>query len=417
MSDHDHPPLREMPEPVRARIRARVFAEIDAGSRPRALRRLPAAAAVAVVLVLGATAWGVGAMPADAPARPAASPGDAASGTAGPQGESDAEQAAADLDRCRGTAGDAAHGAALPPRSDWHSVLHVEGLHTRVTAFVADGKPIFCEVTADTVTVSPYGAEPAYVDGSRTGALLISSAGTVAGVVDPRARQLNVSVTSPGRDGYSGPAVQAQGLFVFVSAVATDGSAVTISEGAGQRRLPPPTAPGVVTRSPAGGSATGDPASERARVLERCVALARTFVPVTGTEGWRPGAMVDAAGERLVMAVAGDQVGACLSQPSRAQVLTGIGTVGGPTSTARPTLLAVAPSLGGRPLLAGTTPPAAVRMEFELPGGETVAGDVLHGTFAVLLPEPPPPGVVVRAYDRTGRVVYEGAIQWLDSQH
>ncbi|TDQ01176.1 hypothetical protein [Labedaea rhizosphaerae] len=73
----------------------------------------------------------------------------------------------------------------FPAKADWRVVAHIAAAgYTDLAVRVGD-RPVFCEVTATSVTLSKFDARPAYVPGTKTG-VLVETPGHVLGlVVDP----------------------------------------------------------------------------------------------------------------------------------------------------------------------------------------------------------------------------------------
>jgi hypothetical protein len=412
------PPVRDVPTAVSQRIEARVFAGISAQTRWGGTRWLGVAAAVVAIGALGLsvghflpknnleTGQGVG-----------LDSGQGQSGQAASSPSLDVHTATTDLDRCQNAVrGD----ARFPSRDQWQPLFQVTGPAITVTAARVAGKPLFCETTAAAVTVSIPDAVPAYVPGSRTGSVLITRDGIIAGVLDPGWRAPRVAVTTPQKDSYSGPAQSRDGLFVFVSPQSTANATMTIQGGSASRPLPlpgPATPP--VTVADAGMSA-GDRSSTRGKLLGQCIENAQSDVVDAGT--WNPGAMVVVGGQRVIMAVNQLGISACVSETSRTQFLA-YAARPLPAGVSRPALMGVAPTVGGRPLVAGVLPQGATQVELTLSGGATVVADVANSTFAVLLPasvvsSPAPSGPVVkdmsaitcRVLGASGQTLYSGPL-------
>lgn len=409
------PPMRDVPPAVAYRVEQRVFEDLPGGARRTTIRWIGAAAVAAVIVVASISAVDLA----------------GGSGTAGTNAAGQSEQAdggaqtldiakaTSDLDRCQQAV---RADNRFPARSLWQPIFQVDGSGSTVTAARVSGKPVFCEITPATITISVPGAVPGYAAGSRTGTLLVTSAGTIAGVLDPAWQSARISVTSPDEDSYSGPVSNRDGLFVFVSPLHAAGAGITVvnagSSGAVPQPLPPPSSSAITVDD--SGMPAGDRSSPRGEALGDCLDHAESNV-VDG-DTWNAGAMVQVGGERLIMAVNPSGIGACLQQTGRTQFMTHVAGLPSAASS-RPTLADVAPALADQPLLAGTVPRAATRMELLLDGGTTVAADVANGTFTALLPhsaesQPATGGPVVKdlaaitchIFDATGRALYAGPL-------
>jgi hypothetical protein len=193
----DLPPRRELPPDVRDRMRLRA---LDAVRGPSADRfgRLSAPVAVAAgVTVLAASAvivaqstGGSSDEETFAAARPSSSSRPSATTTEKPTplpiGTLDQAKAREDLDRCAAVAAASPRAAEFAPRAAWEPVYAVEWNGHRLTAYREHGaRPMFCDTTATTATVSDPSAEPMALTGAPNApyyGLYLSPAGILAGV-------------------------------------------------------------------------------------------------------------------------------------------------------------------------------------------------------------------------------------------
>ncbi len=113
--------------------------------------------------------------------------------------------ATSSMDRCWAALRAAGKTDRVPAREDWVPLFtQVQGTDS-VVAVAAAGKPMFCETTLTTVTVSDPDAAPAYEPGTRTGLLLHSATGLVGGIVDPAWETANLSMRKTDEpNGWSG---------------------------------------------------------------------------------------------------------------------------------------------------------------------------------------------------------------------
>ncbi|MET0135278.1 MAG: hypothetical protein ABW215_16995 [Kibdelosporangium sp.] len=390
VNDFDVPPTIDVPADARDRIEARVLPHL-ADEQPSSRSRLwLAAAAVAALLAGGAVV-----LAAQPESRPEPDP----------ERTLDIAKAATELDRCWAAAQQSGDSARFPDRAEWQPVLSVTGHKSTVTAVKTNGRPIFCETTKTRVTLSDPGAEPAYAPDTRTGAALVTDVGTIAGVADPSWPQVFVQVTAANKDGYAGPAQQKDGLFVFMSVMSPLGGSITVSRGQDDSRIPiPQPQPAVSVADPR--YPPGDRASERGILLGQCLAKDPSVIDAAS---WSPGAMVAASGERLIMATNPAGTSACFQQAERTQFMAYLAPV---TLPAKPTLLPVTPSVGGRPVVTGLLPAGTARLQLTFAGGGTVDADVLGGTFAALLPPEAgaPATISCKAFGREGQLLYTGPL-------
>ncbi|EMD23368.1 hypothetical protein [Amycolatopsis azurea] len=174
------PGRRELPPEVLDSLRM----SLREGMGKPVRRRWPVfAAAAAVVLVLA------GALVATVVIREPDRPGPV---VANPDFSLDWPKAVAAMDRCWAAVQSGSRAASFPARDEWVPQFTVTSWEITVVAVMAGGKPLFCETTLMTATVSDPDAAPPYTHGG-TAALLMTRSGTVAGVVDPEWPKLEVS--------------------------------------------------------------------------------------------------------------------------------------------------------------------------------------------------------------------------------
>jgi hypothetical protein len=420
VTEFDLPPRRSLPPEVRERMRPRL-GERPASSRSRLRVPLAAAAGVAVLATAAIVVTQyVGKDPV--PPAPAVTP---------PPGL-DVAKADAELDRCWAAVRSEHAAAKFPPRETWVPVLYTEGTYApdlHVTGAIADGKPLFCQTTATTATVTDPTKPPGYVEGSRTGSLLASDVGVLAGVVDPSWPHLFVDDTE---------AEQAEGLFllptgidysedrdIIVSKEEPTGPSAPLGEpGPGQQVMPRPARPAVVVtdRPPATEPERDSPSGQ---VLGTC--LAESEAPVVDPDTWQPGAMVEAGASHVVMARGPNGVGRCEHfGPSASgsgdfymffdETLTRL-----PASVDRPTVMPLYSSIDDDTWVAvGALPENAATLTLTLGNGDTVDAEVALGTFATRMPpgvaqekgDPTSAGTITsaRVLDANGSVIYEGPV-------
>src|SRR5439155_27010879 len=117
-----------------------------------------------------------------------------------------------------------------PNRRCWQPVFNYTFGPVKVTAARAAGKPLFCETTYTTATVSSVNAEPAYAAGSRSGAVLTTGLGTVAGVVDPSCHGIWAEGTGS-QAAWQAPATAKGGLFLLHGpGITSGGNGVNVGE-------------------------------------------------------------------------------------------------------------------------------------------------------------------------------------------
>nr|CTQ92246.1 hypothetical protein [Kibdelosporangium sp. MJ126-NF4] len=361
------PSQMDVPADVRHRVHDRVFGDIGATPRNRPGLWVGAASAAAVVVAVGAVA--------------VLSPSTDDSATL----PIDAGKAASPLDLCWQAVVREGKQSQYPPRAEWRLAKQVDGQNSTVIALRAAGKPLFCETTSATVRVTDPEAVPAYAPGTKTGSLLVTPAGAVAGVVDPSWQTVDVAVTGDS-SGHGGPAEQQDGLFVFQSGTSTDGTKITVRPGENGAKVSLPQPSKAALKSVNPGFPPGDRSSDRGMRLGACIDRARPHSAIVDEETWQPGATVAAGNERVVMASNPTGVSACFQQQEFTEFLPYILRFPEGPGASKLAAGRVAPTVGGQPVIAGSVPPGATAVEIKLGDGTTVNAEVVNATFTVLLP-------------------------------
>jgi hypothetical protein len=244
------------------------------------------------------------------------------------------------LDRCWAAVQQAGKAASVPDRGTWTPVFAVPSEGRTLTAVHAGTRPLFCETTATTVTVSDPNATPVYAKGSTTGALIMSSDGATGGVADPA--WLSLDFVDVGRSGASGggPAIVQDGFFVWFNGFAKGpGARSTVRQtvpGHPETPLPVPVG-GVSTQPKPGEPEPGrthaeldlpaapaplvavtdrpgppkDRTSERGKFLGECIAKSDNVV--VDPTLWAPVVMRTVAPDQFVLARDGDRFATCQS--------------------------------------------------------------------------------------------------------
>jgi hypothetical protein len=418
------PPRREMPAEVRDRLRRKLWRDLYAPARFRFKAPLAVAAAVAL-LVAGAVlvARAVPTSPEELVAHQP--PPSTAAAAAVPL------DAVAELDRCYAAVQTAGMAASYPDRPEWTPSFSTEAGGVAVVAAQADGKPLFCESTLTSVTISDLTAAPAFAAGSATSALFATSNGTVAGVVDPAWETFEIRVGST-------LVVQPdQGAGVYIAHTARQLQpdvhilAQQLPPGAGPhpedndpeyplRELPPVPRPAVsIVDRPQ----PADRSSPRGKALEQCMLGSANAQP--DRESWQPGAAATVNGHELVMAVNSKGIASCEWRPEARTDLAGEPSFQAYTPFARAPAQADAarvPVLTGKDnslVILGTVRGDATRMTIQADKFE-LSTDVRAGTFISVVP----PSLIYNndgdddvlqdlstvIYDAQGHTLYEGPL-------
>ncbi|WP_340686384.1 hypothetical protein LCL61_08845 [Amycolatopsis coloradensis] len=410
-----YPPCQAMPDDVRARMRSAVREGI---AKPRRTARVWYAAAAAVVLVASGVAAATqllrqqGADPGPEPA---------AGGL-----NLDVGLATSSLDRCWAAVRAAGKTDRVPPREEWIPLFTDVMLDVSVVAATAAGKPMFCETTLTTVTLSDPNAVPTYVPGTRTGLLLQSATGLIGGVLDPAWPGAGLAFQA--EDSGGGDSVEASPLsHQFVSFSWTDPAKtqLTVYDAARATTTSLPPAPAPLLSAVDRPIAPADRTSPAGRALGEC--LSGAVDAISDVAGYRPGALLDKDGYQVVLARLGDRSLACTKvpdprRPGRLKMRVYQDHFEIPPE--QPRTIPMQP-LGGvedggdrgnaRTPFAGTRLPAtAVTVTCDFGAGLTSTTDVVDGTFVVFVPkevnDPFPRGVRIQARDANGTVVFEGTL-------
>ncbi|VVJ24424.1 Uncharacterised protein [Amycolatopsis camponoti] len=412
------PPRRALPDDVRDRLRAEVRAGIG---QPRRTNRVWYAAAAAV-LVLAA-----GAVVATKTFRqqPVAGPPPAVTGGL----TLDARLATAALDRCWAAVQAAGKTDRVPPREEWVPLFTEVLAADSMVAATAAGKPMFCETTETTVTLSDPAATPAYAPGTRTGLLLRSQTGLVGGVLDPAWPKASLAVTTP--RGSSGNELEASPVsrqFAAFTRVGSGLARVALTDtGAGPpRQVDLPAAPApllAVTDRPE----PADRTSPAGRALGDCLADAEEVVP--DAAAYRPGPLLQDDDYQVVMGRRGDRVIVCTREPdygrpgqTQARVYPDLAeNRQTPARVLRVSTLgareAGAPAGKARNPVPVALPASATSAAFGFAAGAEADVDVVEGMALAWLPDgidwAPDAKVHVLARDAQGKVVYDGSLRLL----
>ncbi|MEQ0563933.1 hypothetical protein ABJI51_33045 [Amycolatopsis sp. NEAU-NG30] len=302
------PPRRELPDDVRARLRA----EVRRGMASRRPSRAWYAAAAAAVVLLAA-----GAVVATQVIRqPVATPGPAPAPDPGPGDLTlDTQVATTALDRCWAAVQSAGKADRVPPRAEWVP-LFTEVLQTdAVVAATAAGKPLFCETTETTVTLSDPGATPARTPGTGIGLLLHSPTGTVGGVTDRGAENAYLTARTLSGESVPGSVRSSPVTGQFVTMMRTDPARTTMTlerapfQASTVLAAAPPPLLSVTDRP-----LTADRTSPAGRALGDCLAAAEEEV-VPDAAAFAPGPLLQNDRYQVVTGRRDGRVVVCATQP------------------------------------------------------------------------------------------------------
>ncbi|MEV6448912.1 hypothetical protein [Amycolatopsis sp. NPDC051716] len=422
MSDDLGLPLRQkLPDDVRARLRTEVRQGL---TKPRRRKHAwYAAAAAVVVLAAGAVVvtQAIRPQPVGGPA-PTLPP----SVDVPNRLTLDVQVATSSLDRCWAAVQAAGKADRVPPRADWVPLFTEVFQADAVVAATAAGKPMFCETTETTVTLSDPGATPAYAPDTRTGLLLQSATGMVGGILAPDGAGLFLD--SRTEDGQN----QSQSLYYspvtrqFVGVTRSDPARTTLTIGRpmqpGAKTLPaaPPPLLSVVDRP-----VTSDRTSSAGRALGDCLAAAEVEA-IPDAAAYEPGTLLETDDYRVVLGRFGDRFVVCTTEPdyrrpgkTRARAFPSgpppekppayplmVDTLGHPQTGAPP-------GVARRPF-AAVLPATAATAVVDFGSGASTETHVVDGMVVVWTPANikvlPETNVHVTARDAKGGVVYDGTV-------
>ncbi len=420
------PGRRELPPEVLGNV----LASVREGMGKPVRRRWPVvAAAAAVSLVLA------GALASTAVIRDTDSVA-----TSGSDFTLDLAQAKAGLDRCWAAVQEQGKAASFPDRADWVPLFTKDGSHgtAAVVAAMAGDKPFFCETTETTVTVTDPNATPAYAPGTKTGALLMSSNGTIAGVANPEWQVLDLTGRSDDGPNFASEAkVYRHGnLFVEQNNSRPGRTTYAFGPNTGDRKLGERgayEAPHILPAAPEPAVSIYDRpypepnwATDGGMLMTEC--LVNSAELLIDAHAYHTRTLLTDGDFRVVVARFGEKVVVCQAEPGfngetwpRYRLFPDLNTpppgparklktesLGGPEKTGNEGSVARNPFIG-------VVPREAAKVSLLFGPGLGVDAPVTDGTFAVWTPpganlvDPMAP-VAIIARDAAGKIIYEGSL-------
>lgn len=422
MNDRDlpKPPPRRLPPEVRDRVRARVLASLDDAPRNRFLNSRGPLAVAAGVAVLAAGAMIVTQSVGDGSS--AVPPGRTTATAPVPFGDDSLQpNADGELDRCLGALRFAGMERNFPERALWQPVASRQLGLVKVTAAMIGNKPLFCQTTETSVTITNPAAPPAFAEGTMTGVLLESDEGVVAGVADPSWAGVDVEVTRGGVGMRGVSEILPHGLFVhFGQLRPTEGAQVQVGPPVQDKSdplvkidVPRPTPPAIRYLRDLPTNPPPDRDSERGKWAAECLDKSNNAVP--DPDSWRPGAWASVDGSRVIQLRFGSYVGFCLFEPTGGaatagryvfgpSVATVPGDVSDPQSLLTPSVINT--TSGPRMLFSGLAPPTAATVRLVLDDNTTIDADLWDSSFVAVLPKDRTPALL-RIVDAAGNTIYD----------
>lgn len=373
-NDFDIPRATEVPPAVQARIEAKVMSGIRRTSHSRVWIITAVAAVVTVCGVVTAT---LGANSADPPPanRPVDPPVPALPEAFPPAMPS--AQAGYEMDRCALAIQQLPNKAQYPDRRTWQSLVVVGTLRSRLSAIRADGRLLFCETSLDKVTVSAPDGKSQPLPGTTAGIMLVTASGAIAGTTDPSWPK---AIVQEG-DGHDTPAQRMSGMFFTLLGTPVNSALTLRGQDNGDKVALPKTLGTTIDHAP---YPPADRTSDRGRMLRDCMAKVNGEVP--DADLWQAGAMAEAGDERVIMATNPAGTSACYEKGQTATFATFLARNSPKEFPSGVVPLAVAPTLGGRTLVAGSAANNVAEMRLKLPNKRSMDADVANNSFAVLLP-------------------------------
>ncbi|WP_340684591.1 hypothetical protein LCL61_40290 [Amycolatopsis coloradensis] len=353
---------------------------------------------------------------------------------ANPDFSLDRPKAAEAMNRCWAAIEKKGRTADFPARDEWVPQFTTTPTWTSITvvAVRAGDKTFFCETTSITVTVSDPNASPPYAAGTRTAALLMTRAGTVAGVADPGWDKMELF----GRTADSTASSEVR-LFrngnLFVEVARSKPSTTTYSVGPytgesddaltdAPHVLPPAPEPVVteIDRVPPAVPIRDTPAGE---FFKTCVAGASE--PLPDEDAYELGTLLEGDDVKVVTARLGDRVAVCQGGLGYRDGTSEYYRVFEDLTAERPPVRKLSTETLGAAEQGGTgnaqtpfigvVPRTATTVKLDFGAGKKVDAAVTEGTFAVWRPELPGAmdpnaqvGVVV--LDAAGKTLHEGTL-------
>ncbi|MEU9688565.1 hypothetical protein [Amycolatopsis japonica] len=416
------PGRRELPPEVLDNLRM----TLREGMGKPARRRWPiVAAAAAVVLVLA------GALVATVVIREPDGQGPV---VANPDFSLDWPKAVTAMDRCWAAIEKKGRAASFPARDEWVPQFTTAPSWTSITvvAVRAGDKVFFCETTAITVTVSDPDASPSYSAGTKAAALLMTRAGTVAGVADPGWDKMELFGRTADTTGSTEVRVFRPGnLFVEISQSKPSSTTYSVGPYTGDSNDAVTDAPHVllpapepvvtdIDRIPPVVPIRDTPAGE---FFKTCIAGASE--PLPDEDVYEIGTLLEGNGVKVVTARLGDRVVVCQGGLGYRDGTSEYYRVFADLAAERPPVRKLstetlgAAEQGGSgnaqtPFI-GVVPRAATTVKLDFGAGKKVDATVTEGTFAVWRPELPgamDPTAQVRVVvlDAEGKTLHEGSL-------
>ncbi|AUI63478.1 hypothetical protein [Amycolatopsis sp. BJA-103] len=417
------PGRRELPPEVLDNLRM----SLREGMGKPVRRRWPiVAAAAAVVLVLA------GALVTTVIIR---DPDGTGPDVANPDFSLDRPKAMEAMNRCWAVVQSEGRAASFPARDDWEPRFTVTSPSVTVVAVTVDDKPFFCETTLMTATVSDPGAAPAYTEGARTAALLMTPAGTVAGIADPEWPK--VELTGQNEASLSArdiPIFRPGNLFVHIAPMKPSRTTYDVGPTPGEQsrpreyRAPFPLRPApepAASRIDRPVSPVPDRATPAGEFFDTCTRGASETLP--DEDAYRVGAYLENDDVGVVVARLGDQVITCQGglgyQEGKAEYYRVFADQ--PRSPAVRTLRGESVGMAKREGEAdrprnpyvGVVPEVAAEVKLDFGPGGKVDATVAEGTFAAWHPDGVSRDVEnakvgITVLDAAGNILHQGTL-WL----
>ncbi|RSN57212.1 hypothetical protein DMH01_27575 [Amycolatopsis sp. WAC 04182] len=338
------------------------------------------------------------------------------------------------MNRCWAVVQSEGRAASFPARNAWVPRFTVISPPVTVVAMTADDKPFFCETTLMTATVSDPNAVPAYTDGARTAALLMTRAGTVAGIADPDWPKLELTGQNEASQSMRDiPVFRPGNLFVHIAPMKPSRTTYAVGPTPGEQSRPPGyQAPYPLRPAPEPAASRLDkpvlPVPDRAmpagEFFKVCTEGASDTV--ADEDAYRVGALLEGQDVGVVVARLGGQAIVCQGGLGYADGKTAYYRVfpdpprsAGPVRTLRAETVGRVDRNGNRVPVRntylGVVPEAAAVVKLDFGTGTTIDATVADGTFAAWIPDGVSDDleharVSVTVLDAAGATLYQGAL-------
>lgn len=352
---------------------------------------------------------------------------------ANPDFSLDWPKAVSAMDRCWAVVQSEGRAASFPPRNEWVPRFTAVSYSVTVVAMTVGDKPFFCETTLMTATVSDPNAVPAYTEGTRTAALLMTPAGTVAGIADPDWPKVELTGRNEASQSKRDiPVFRPGNLFAHIAPMKMSRTIYAVGPTPGEQTRPYGyQAPYPLRPAPEPAASRLDkpvfPVPDRATPAGEFfkVCTAGASETVADEDAFRVGAYLEGQDVGVVVARLGGQAIVCQGglgygdgKTEYYRVFSGEPRSAGPVRTVQAETVGRVDRNGNRvPVrntFLGVVPEAAAGVKLDFGTGTTIDATVVDGTFAAWMPDGFSLDYDVRVgitvLDAAGAILYQGTL-------